>query len=121
VTMRYLNLFRKDNEKAEQFYSMIYDGVILNPEGYKGFQNSHLAHKVLYAFEKVGVPVVLETGGSKIDTYRLNEEGGMVELEDAEYAFLQGVLGSTVWMGTGVHRVEYLKLWLNNATFTREG
>jgi hypothetical protein len=94
----------------DKLYDLLYTGTVHTPKGF-GKTDKRVHAKVLDKLEVVGHTV---DRGTRV-TYELNENGGVVSLEDPEFKMLQDSLAEVEWAGEGTRKGTELDDWVTAA------
>ena len=106
--MRSLSFEPKEPDKTR--WDICYGGLIINPEGYSG-HTRRVVRRIMAKFEEIGKPT--DKGG--IVQFELGDEGGTVDLEEAEYKLLLDTIDEKVrWTQASIKKADDTVLWLES-------
>lgn len=110
--MRYIIFTPEDSTS----YEVMYDGIHATRRSFSG-QETRIVAKVLEKVEAFGSQFVRgkDQEGRAIYSYKMNPDGSMLVLEDAEYNLLREAIDQTPWSAAGARKVPALMDLLDKA------
>lgn len=97
------------NEEGRIRWDVCYGGLVVNPEGYTGHAR-RVVRRILGKLEDIGKPTEDQSGLVK---FELTDDGGTIDLEEAEYKILLEVVDEKVrWTRDSIKKADDTVLWL---------
>jgi hypothetical protein len=102
--MRYL-VFKDESSTA---YEMLHQGIHSTSRPYTGAE-TRIIDKALTKIEAIGHSTGQKLGdGGELYVWKMNEDGGVIALEDAEFSLVMSAIEKTPWSAAGARKVPAL-------------
>lgn len=103
--------------EAKERYEILYEGVTGTTRGFQAPSETRVVGKILDKLEAIGTPTEtpVPTGGS-VKSFALRENGGAVDLEDAEFNLMNECVQAVKWNTRGARRATAAVEWFQAAT-----
>jgi hypothetical protein len=95
----------------KELYEILYDTITNTPRGFEKSE-ARVFGRVLSKLESIGHSIERTP---KTKSFDLNDDGGIVSLEDAEYSLMMDALNSVQWNAKYVRKADSLYTWLDSA------
>jgi hypothetical protein len=121
VDRMYYLIFRKPEESGDlneiesykELYQIIYDCAVETQHGFTK-PETRIYGRVLSKLESIGV---VSDRTTKVKSFDLGKDGGVVALENAEFDLLQTAINAVVWQARYTRKADSLYSWLSLKNF----